>query len=427
MSVILIICAIALALIASLFFSTLSYSLRDFVHARLAEEMERRNLAQYRDSILNNVPDYVFISATIRLIVNMVVLIGVLRLFENTHLSLELQYLFALLITGVLTFFCAVLIPHAVSRHAPEQIIILFIPLLHVCRTIFSPAVGLMRFADKTVARLVDKLPEEQTQEVDQEILQAVEQGEQRGVVDETERQIIESVIEFRDRSAGQIMTPRTEMVALPVTARLEEVKAALEESGHSRLPVYENSIDDIVGVLHARDLLQHLGQSSGSFDLRAALHNAFYVPESKPLRDLLQDFRLQKIHMAIVLDEFGGTAGLVTIEDVLEQLVGELADEHESSEAMLKKIDENTFEADAGIGIPELNRLASLSLPEDAGYETLGGFASVALGHVGHAGESFKHSGHLFTIIEAEPQRIHRVKIQLAPVATPSEHSEKV
>ena len=256
--------------------------------------------------------------------------------------------------------------------------------------------------------------------------MQAVEQGEQGGVVVEAERQMIESVIEFRDRSAGLIMTPktRTEIVALPLSASLDEVKRTLEESGHSRIPVYENSLDQIAGVLHARDLLQHLGQASGDFNLRTALHPAFVVPESKPLRDLLQDFRLQQTHLAIVLDEFGGTAGLVTIEDVLEQLVGELADEHESAEpAMLKKIDENTFDVDAAIGIPELNRLTGLSLPEDDGVETLGGFASIALGHIGRPGETFKHSGHLFTVIDAEPQRIGRVKIQLTAAATPSEH----
>ena len=415
----LIICAILLALLASLFFSTLTYSLRDFVHARLAEEMDRRNLSHYRESILDHTADFIIVTATLRLIVNMAILIGILRLFANSAWPLDLQYFAALLIAGVLTFFCSVIIPHAVALHAPEQIIILCIPLLHVCRTIFLPAVHLMHFADQSMARLVIKPHDEQTDEVDQEILQAVEQGEQRGVVDEAERQMIESVIEFRGRSAGQIMTTRTEMVGLPLAASLDEVKTTLEESGHSRIPVYENSLDQIVGILHARDLLRYLGQTSGNFDLRAAIHPAFVVPESKPLRDLLQDFRLQKIHLAIVLDEFGGTAGLVTIEDVLEELVGEITDEHESTApAMLKKIDENTFDVDAGIGIPELNRLTGLSLPEDAGFETLGGFASIALGHVGHAGETFRNQGHVFTVIDAEPQRIRRVKIQLTVTA---------
>ena len=139
----LIICALVLALLASLFFSLLTYSLRDFVHARLAAEMERRNLSRYRNSILDHTDDYVFITATLRLIINLAILIGILRLVEATAWPREAQYLVALLIACVVTFFCSVVIPHAVSRHAPEQIIILFIPLLHVCRIIFLPTVRL--------------------------------------------------------------------------------------------------------------------------------------------------------------------------------------------------------------------------------------------------------------------------------------------
>src|SRR5439155_8846593 len=132
----------------------------------------------------------------------------------------------------------------------------------------------------------------------------------------------IESVIEFRDRSVGEIMTPRPEIVALEITATLEEIKERLAESGHSRLPVYEGTLDHIVGILYARDLLKHLGSATNRIDIRSAVRPPLYVPTTKPLRDLLNDFRLQKIHIAIVNDEYGGTAGLVTIEDVLAELV---------------------------------------------------------------------------------------------------------
>lgn len=418
----LVICAILVGLVISLLFSTLTYSLRDFVRNRLAGEMDARGLSRYEHSILDHTSDLIFITATLRLIINMAILIGILGLLSGSALSIELQYLIALLVTGVLTFFCSVLVPHTIARHAPEQTIILFVPLLHVCRLIFLPANMLMHSADRLMARIVAMPKDEQTEEVDQEILQAVEQGEQRGVVDEQEREMIESVIEFRDTTAGEIMTPRPEIVGLVVSAKLDEVKACLEESGHSRIPVYENILDTIVGILYARDLLKHLGQPPEQFDMRSVLRPALYVPETKPLRDLLQDFKLQKIHIAIVLDEFGGTAGLVTIEDVLEELVGEITDEHEPAEpAMLKKIDDSTTEADARIGISELNRLAGLNLPEEAGFETLGGFVSLFLGHIGEKGETFKHQGHIFTVLDAEPQRVNRVKIQLASRDAPA------
>src|SRR5947209_12736631 len=186
---------------------------------------------------------------------------------------------------------------------------------------------------------------------------------------------MIESVIEFRDARAGQVMTPRPEIIGIELGASLEEVKITLEESGHSRLPVYDGTLDHIVGILYARDLLRHLGLPPEKFDMRSVMRPAIFVPETKPLRDMLRDFRIQKVHIAIVLDEYGGTAGLVTIEDILEELVGEISDEHEPSEpAMLRRIDDHAYDVDARMYIDELNRQVGLSLPEDAGYDTLGG-----------------------------------------------------
>jgi len=142
-----------------------------------------------------------------------------------------------------------------------------------------------------------------------------------------------------------------------------------------------------------------------------------FFVPETKPLRDLLKDFRLQKVHIAIVSDEYGGTAGLVTIEDIFEELVGEISDEHEPAEpAMLVRIDDNTSDADARIYIDELNRVLGLNLPEDAGYDTLGGFISTTLGRIPSTGESFEHGSARYTVLDAEPQKVNRVKIELTP-----------
>jgi magnesium and cobalt transporter len=195
------------------------------------------------------------------------------------------------------------------------------------------------------------------------------------------------------------------------------EVKRMIEESGHSRIPVYEGSLDHIVGILYARDLLKYLGLPPDTFGIRSAMRPAYYVPESKPLRDLLQDFRLQKVHIAIVLDEYGGTAGLVTIEDVLEELVGEISDEHEPAEpAMFHRTGEQSAEVDARIYLDELNRLFGLTLAEDAGYDTLGGFISTTLGRIPETGTTFENAGAKFTILDAEPQKVNRVRIELIP-----------
>ena len=203
---------------------------------------------------------------------------------------------------------------------------------------------------------------------------------------------MIESVIQFHDTTAGQIMTPRPEIVGVEVGSTLAHVKEMLEESGHSRLPVFDGTLDHIIGVLHARDLLKHIGLPAGQFNVKSAMRPAYFVPETKPLRDLLADFRLQKVHLAIVIDEYGGTAGLVTIEDVLEELVGDIADEHEPVEpAMFKRLDDNSADVDARIYLDELNRLMGLNLPEDAGYDTLGGYVSTTLGKIPRGGDGLR------------------------------------
>jgi magnesium and cobalt transporter len=217
--------------------------------------------------------------------------------------------------------------------------------------------------------------------------------------------------------------TPTTD--ALEISATLPEIKQTIETSGHSRIPVYDGTLDHIVGVLYARDLLKHLGESAEQFDIRSAMRAAIFVPETKPLRDLLRDFKLQKVHIAIVLDEYGGTAGLVTIEDILEELVGEISDEHEPAEpAMLRRVDRGTFEADARLYIDELNRQCGLSLPEDAGYDTLGGFLSTAMGRIPQKGQTLESGGVRYTVLDAEPQRVKRVKIELLAQATAPEQS---
>jgi putative hemolysin len=349
------------------------------------------------------------------------VLVAVLHLVTWTGWWLGFQYLAAIAVAGLITLLCSVAFPHALAQHAAEQIIASHVHALHAMRVALLPATKLMYAINYLVARIVgvteNGSAKQAEQEIQQEILSVVEEGAKEGTVDPQEREMIESVIQFRDASVGQVMTPRPEIIGLPIGAALEQVKQVLEESGHSRLPVYDGTVDHIVGVLYARDLLKHLGQPSESFNIRSATRSAFYVPETKPLRDLLRDFRQQKVHLAIVLDEYGGTAGLVTIEDVLEELVGDISDEFEPRMPdTIQRIDEQTFEADALASIDDINQHLHLNLPEDAGYETLGGFVSNMLGRIPKAGARFEQPGARFIVLDAEPQRVKRLKIELVP-----------
>jgi putative hemolysin len=414
----LIVAGLVLSAAASLLFSTLTYALRDLSRVRLAEHLARRRRERYLDPTVDHADDLILVTAVGRMLANILIVVFSLWLFETTGYRPATRYAVAALLAAALHLFCSVALPNAIARHAGEAIVASCVGFLHGMRTALKPLTKLMRLVDDVVRRASGAGDgTESVEEMQQEILSAVEEGEKEGVVGEEEREMIESVIRLRATTAGQVMTARPEIIALPLNATLATVKQTLEESGHSRIPVYDGTLDHIVGILYARDLLKFLGQASPKFDMRSALRPAYFVPETKPLRDLLHDFRVKKVHIAIVLDEYGGTTGLVTIEDVLEELVGDISDEHEPLEpAMFKPLNENAAEADARMYIDQLNRRMGLNLPEDAGYDTLGGYITTTLGRIPEPGTVFEHDGVRFTILEAEPQKVNRVRIEVIP-----------
>ena len=177
---------------------------------------------------------------------------------------------------------------------------------------------------------------------------------------------------------------------------------------------MYEENIDNIIGLVYAKDLLAEIGKPPSEFKLRDKMRNAYFVPESKQLRELLHEFQNQKLHIAVVLDEYGGTAGIVTLEDILEELVGEITDEYEETPTEpIKNIDQNTIETDARTNIDDINDQCDLNLPEDEDYETIGGFVFSQLGYIPKTGESFDYENLKFTIISAEARSVKRVRIQ--------------
>ena len=410
--------AVAAAALATLFFSTLTYALRDFSRAALQQWLKRRRRPDDYQHILEKAESYAFITALLRLVCNITVLICVLAMFHETERSQWEQYLYAFLITGAISGIASVAVPLAIARHVGDMTIAMCAPILRILYTVFYPAVALMSGIDRLVGHAAGPQTEEQEQQaIEEQILTAVEEGEKEGIVDEQEREMIESVIEFRNVRVSEVMTARRDIVAMDCDMGLTMVRDVFEKTGNSRIPVYEGTLDQIIGVLYARDLLPLVGEAAGVFDLRKAIRPAFFVPETKPLRDLLRDFRALKIHMAIVLDEYGGTAGLATIEDVLEQLVGEISDEHEPQEpAMLHKIDEKTWEIDARMSLKELNDALPLNIPEDGDVQTLGGYIATSIGRIPEHGATVSLPGVRFTVIDAEPQRINRLRLELVP-----------
>jgi CBS domain containing-hemolysin-like protein len=406
-----------LASAGTLVFSTLTYALREYARTSVQDLLEASGRGRWYQPTVDRTDDLIFTTAIGRLLCNLVILICVLDLIRAEHHPDWLTYLLAVAATALITMVLSVAVPHALSSYAADRIVAASAPLLHGWRTALLPATRLLHGVDYLAQRLFVSTPDNEKEQIEAEILSAVEDGEKEGLVDEQEREMIESVIQFRSTTVGQAMTARPEIVALPVDATLAEVRQLIEESGHSRLPVYEGSLDQILGILYARDLLKFVGTPADRFNIRSAMRPAFYVQETRSLKDLLSDFRTQKVHMAIVLDEYGGTAGLVTIEDVLEEIVGDISDEHEPiGQEMLRRIDDATAEVDARMYIDQCNRLLGLNLPEDAGFDTLGGFVSNMLGRIPKTGTMFESHGARFTVLDAEPQKVNRLRIELIP-----------
>jgi CBS domain containing-hemolysin-like protein len=337
------------------------------------------------------------------------------RLHVTAHAA---TYVLAFLVGVVIFSVFSLAIPDALAKYAGERVLGRTYGILIACSIAAAPIIYVLQLYDGFVRRLVgvpQSTPQEQHEEKQEEFLEDLEQHRMEGAVDAEEQEMIENVLELRERMADEIMTPRTDLIVVDVNADLPTVLETIRRAGHSRLPVYDGSIDNVVGLIYAKDLLEEIGKDPAVFRLRDRMREVYFVPETKPLRALLHEFQQQKLHMAVVLDEYGGTAGIVTLEDILEELVGEITDEYEKTPPeSVRKVDENTIEVDARMYVKDLNEQYSLDLPEDEDYDTLGGFVFSCLGYVPKAGESFEYRNLKFTIASAEPRRVKRVRIQM-------------
>jgi len=404
-------------LLALTLFSTLNLALRTPSRTRVAEQFDRRGREHLFEGFLARRGQYLLATAALRSASVFVLFVTVLYRFEAGETRIGFgRILLACTVGGVLLLIFGVAIPYAWAKYSSEGLVVRFLPLLVVLRALCLPVIKFLELFDPILRRLAGAPvldAQSAADELEQEILDVVSEGELHGAVDEEEKEMIESVIELGDTHVVEIMTPRTEIVALPAEADLPTVLDMVRTKGHSRIPVYEGTIDTILGVLYAKDLLGRTDE--GPFQLRAVMRKASFIPESKLVRDLLREFQKQKVHIAIVLDEYGGTAGLATIEDILEELVGEITDEYETtSPAALKRIDETTYEVDARMRIDEINDQLNVLLPDDRDYETIGGFVFSTLGKIPKVGERCQFDNIGIQVLAAEPRRITRLLLKL-------------
>jgi len=407
----------------TLFFSVNVIALRIFSRVKLQEAFKTVNKEQAAENLTErlaeNTEELILTCSLYRLILNICILLLLFGIFTTLHegspriSDYVLTFVIALAIFSVFSL----AIPHAWAKYAGEKVLSRTYKLLMLFERVASPILYVLQLYDGFVRRLAgvpETTPEEQQEEKQEEFLDGLEQHRIDGVVDKEEQEMIEKVLKLSDTTADEIMTPRTDIVAVEVNSSLQTILETINTAGHTRVPVYEENIDNIIGLVYAKDLLTEVGKPALDFKLRNKIREAYFVPETKPLRVLLHEFQNQKLHIAVVLDEYGGTAGIVTLEDILEELVGEITDEYEKTPPEpVKRIDHNTIEVDARTYVDDLNDEFELNLPEDEDYDTVGGFVFSHLGYIPKIGENFDYENLQFTITSAEARRIKRIRIQ--------------
>ena len=415
--------AIAIAIIGSLlvcYFSTCNIVLKTLSRKRLTDRLGAGYDPIQLDRFIQRQPMLLLMTGTLRAVLNLVVTFAILYRIEEKldgQWPLLMIYLVTFLIAGVVLSIFAVAIPVSWARYQRESLVAVSMPLLNTMLFVFRPIVWSLHLFDPIIRRISGIDLNEEEDDLSEEVLSMVEHHEDGAEVDEAQKEMIEAVFDLSDTDAEQVMTPRTDVKGIEVNASLDQIKDTILQHGHSRIPVYEETIDNIVGILYAKDMIKFIGDGE-DFDLRSVLREAMMVPESKNVGELLAEFKAKKIHIALVLDEYGGTAGLVTIEDILEELVGEIQDEYEvvDDTPQIERIDAETLHVDARVEIDDLNDELDVELPEDEDYDTVGGFVFATLGHIPKAGETFEYEGVCFKVTEAERTRVVRVEVKTQP-----------
>jgi len=318
------------------------------------------------------------------------------------------------IVAGLVGFF-GVAIPQAWANYAGENVLARTLEVLLALRYALYPVIALMRLPDVPVRRLTGAAENngENGENAKQEILQAASEGRAEGTVDAEEVKMIASVIEFGETRAGEIMTPRTDIFALSAQTPWQQALPQLVQAGHTRVPVYENDLDNIIGILYVKDLLAYIDKDSPPA-LREVVRKPFFVPETKLLDDLLREFKARKVHLAVVLDEYGGTAGLVTIEDVVEEIVGEITDEYDrAAPVMVQRLDARTLQVDGRYHVDDLAEQLGLNIPDDLDYDTVAGLVFSELGYIPPVGETLRAYGAEFTVLAADERKITKVRVR--------------
>jgi putative hemolysin len=332
-----------------------------------------------------------------------------------------LALLVVTLLVSVVSIVLGELIPKGFALANPDRIALVASGPISLFAKIVSPLVALLVLLTKVISKPFGIDPTRTPELSAAEIRLIVEQGSQQGVLEAEEEQMISAVMSLSDSKLHEVMVPRIDIVAIDQEATFDEAVEVVLKEGHSRTPLYRESVDHIVGILYAKDLLRLIAAGGTRPRLRDIMRPALFVPESQSVDDLLHELQRRKVHMAVVLDEYGGTAGLVTIEDLLEEIVGEIQDEFDEEEPMKVEIGPGEVILDGRAAIDDLTELVepALELEDDEEYDTLGGFVYHRIGRVPVVGDAVVIEPFVITVIKVSGRRVGKVRVRWTPIST--------
>lgn len=336
----------------------------------------------------------------------------------------QLSLVIVTMILSYITLVFGELFPKRVALQKAEAIAMFSVRPIIVVSKIALPFIRLLSLSTNLLIRMVGMQTQGLEEKVSrEEIKSLVEVGQEHGVINETEKEMINSIIEFDDTIAEEVMTPRTKVYMINIEKKLTDYLDEMLAENYSRIPVFEGDSDNIIGILYMKDfMLEARRVGFDNVDVRSILHTPYFIPERKSIDTLFKELQSSKNHMAILIDEYGGFSGVVTIEDLIEEVMGQIEDEYDEEELTFKQLDANTFRLSGSLTIEELNDALHLDLDEDSDdYDTLGGFILKQLGHIPLDGEQriVKYENNIFTVETVRDKRIVSVRLKLMPEQT--------
>jgi CBS domain containing-hemolysin-like protein len=408
----------ALLLLMILFSKLLAYALENYSVSRLEELCEEHQDEMTFGCVMKSDQQLLRIWDLLSLVAVFGYVCWIITYEHKEVFSHSTYYLIISYLPSILVLiFCSRMLPWCLSMVMAEEVLLYTWPLQSLVLKLCYPYILLMQYLETFSLRVAgrDEEEEDEATNLTEDIRSVIDEGQREGVIEQQASNMIHRVIQLSQEDVSSVMTPRIDIISLKNTTTIDEARKLFIDLGHSRVPIYDQSPDDIIGILYAKDLLKYLQEEQGTKLVSDIIREPLYIPESTGIHKLLETMKASRVHIAIVLDEYGGVAGLVTMEDILEEIVGDIADEYDPEHIeRIKTVQPGLLEVDARVHLDELNDQFDLEFPEDGDFDTVGGFIIHTLGRIPREHDSITVDGTTLTVIEADQRKVSKVRISL-------------